>query len=419
MKVAFISEYNLLTSVGGTEYYVDMLIKGMVKSGCEVILITKGNQSDRIDEQKLPVAEGTYTMFLLPSVKYTAAEIKQEIVSSSMQDISIILKRFEPDVIHIHTSTTFFNIRHIELCAKTFRHLFFTSHIPAHFCLRGDLIRNGKTPCNGIIGGQCNICIFSKSIAAGVSNILFQYSTKPLKNLERLEELGINLICVSAWQKEQLMRNGYKGKEISVVRQALISENYTAIPQHTKRDLFTVGFLGRLVPEKGSELLLNTIRNSRKVNGIRFVLGIPLKNSNPEEVIKLQQLIKSNDFDIVLMETVSAVNKADFFQAIDCLLIPSFFIETGPIVLLEAILYNKKVIAPAIGGPIEFAAEYPGDVLTYQWNNVASVIDRIQQLQQGADDQPEDKRTGFVEKERLFTSDHLSLYQKAVSHSSI
>ena len=54
--------------------------------------------------------------------------------------------------------------------------------------------------------------------------------------------------------------------------------------------------------------------------------------------------------------------------------------ETGPIVLLEALLFNKQVVAPDVGGPIEFKEDFKDYVTTYRWNDSASLIQSVEKL---------------------------------------
>ncbi len=413
MKIAIISEYNVFTTVGGTEYYVDMLIKGLCAQGHELILITKGKQTDQI-EKILQVAEKHYTVCFLPSVINSKAEVKQKVVSSSWEQMLPVLEQFQPDIIHVHTLTTFFNIRHFELCVQKFQPVFFTSHIPGHFCPKGDLIQNNHRPCNGKIGSKCSVCLFSKSIKSAIANLMFRHTRKTLQILHGLNELDIKVICTANWQKEQMIRNSYNKNNIHVIRQALITANYKDTSKRTGNRKLSIGYLGRLSPEKGSAMLLQLIRTLNGNDDFRFVLGIP-ENSNPADLEELKQLMIRPSTEIELLRTVHAGNKQEFFEQIDCLLIPSFCIETGPIVLLEAILYNKQVIAPDIGGSLEFAEEFPGEVITYSWNNVTAAVEMIKKIKQLNNSNSIDQRQVFSVKEKLFVTDHLALYEQALN----
>ncbi|MBX9782827.1 MAG: glycosyltransferase family 4 protein [Chitinophagaceae bacterium] len=415
-RVAIISEYNHFTGIGGTEYYVKLLIHGLCKFGHEVIFITKGKQLHGTEVKVENKPGAGFTVYFLPSLVSSVAEIKQEKVSAGWGYILPVLEKFDPDVIHVHTLSTFFNRVHFELCALQFKGLVFTSHVPEHYCVRGDLIQNGQHPCDGMVGAKCMICQFSKSIVIGASNALHQYHSKRINSLLQLQKIPVQFICVSKWQKKQLVSNGFDEKKIDIVRQALLMEEYTNPVKKEKRAAFSIGYLGRLTPEKGADLLLQLIKKVHDIQGIRFVLGIPLQNSFQSSVKKLKKIISECETEIVLLDSIGHDNKGDFFNEIDCLLIPSFFIETGPIVLLEAVLNGKKVIAPDIGGPLEFAAEFPEHVVSYTWNNTVAAVEAIKRMKNENAEINKDCRELFMKREEQFISDQLEVYEKVMDN---
>lgn len=414
MKIAVISEYNLFTTVGGTEYYTDMLLKGLCTQGHELIFITKGMQPKQVENRQIQVAAESYSAFFLPSAGNSKAEVEQKVVSTSWKQMEPVLEQFQPDIIHVHTLTTFFNIRHFELCTQKFRNIFFTSHIPGHFCPKGDLIQNNDHPCNGKIAAKCSLCLFSKGIKTGIANLLFGYRQKVLNRLQKLNKLNVKVICTSRWQKEQMILNGYNQTAIHIIRQALITANYKKAKARLSGGKFCIGYLGRLSPEKGSAMLLKLIKLLKKESGFCFLLGIP-ENSNPDNMAELKQIMQESPAEIQVLGTIHAGNKQEFFEQIDCLLIPSYCIETGPIVLLEAAFYDKQVIAPDIGGPLEFAEEFPELVTSYSWNDVVSAITMIRKIRGRKFINSTDFESLFSAKEELFISDHLALYKRALA----
>ena len=93
----------------------------------------------------------------------------------------------------------------------------------------------------------------------------------------------------------------------------------------------------------------------------------------------LKALATDNN-NIVIDYSIDESTKSSYFSMIDFLFIPSYFIETGPIVLLEGVYFQKTVLAPNIGGPLEFSMQYPEYVKCYEWNNIKSVISNIESL---------------------------------------
>ena len=380
MKIIIISQYNIFSSIGGTEYYVDMLIKGLVEKGQEIIFITMGKQGEKTITKYIVHQQWQYKCIFLSAPIFTSNEIQQHIVSATWNEILPILTLEKPDVIHVHTYTTFFNIRHFEKCKPICNNLFFTTHIPAHFCPQGDLVKFNITPCDGFLYSRCSLCLFTSGFKVGLGNLVHSYWQKVLSRLRHFNNLDVQLVCVSGWQKQQAIKNGYSADRISVIRQAIATEQYECEKQNVNNQNFTVGYLGRLSPEKGAALLIEVIRKMLLNTNYSFVLGIPLDNGNKQFIAALNKICRSAGGRIQIMHNITANNKEIFFNQIDCLLIPSYFMETGPIVLLEALLFNKQVVAPDVGGPIEFKEDFKDYVTTYRWNDSASLIQSVEKL---------------------------------------
>ena len=414
MKIIIISQYNIFSSIGGTEYYVDMLIKGLVEKGHAVVFITMGKQEEKTITEYCFHQQYQYKCVSLPAQNFTSIEIQQRIVSSTWNEILPILTLENPDVIHVHTYTTFFNIRHFEKCKPIFNNLFFTAHIPAQFCPQGDLIKFNKEPCDGVLYSRCSLCLFTTGFKVGLGNLFHSYWKKVLSRLQHFNSLGVKLVCVSDWQKQHALKNGFAEDQTFVIRQAIVTEHYKYEQLNNSNKNFTIGYLGRLSPEKGASLLLEAISKMLVSSKFRFVLGIPLDNCDKKYLATLKELCKQAGDRILIMDNITATNKEIFFNQIDCLVIPSFFIETGPIVLLEALLFNKPVVAPDVGGPIEFKQDFKDYVTTYQWNDSASLIQSIEMVSRQKIENS-NNRLLLKEKETEFILLHEKLYGSVIS----
>ena len=413
MKIIIISQYNIFSSIGGTEYYVDMLIKGLVGKGHDVVFITMGKQEIELQTENCYHQQFKYKIIYLPAVTFTDREIRQRIVSSSWYKILPILVQENPDVIHVHTYTTFFNIRHFEKCKPLYNNIFFTAHIPAHFCPQGDLIKFNKKPCDGHLYSRCTFCLFTTGIKAGLSNIVYPYWKKVLLRLQNFNRLGINLVCVSDWQKQHILNNGFSEDRVFVIRQAIVIDNYAHEQLNYSNPDFTIGYFGRLSSEKGSPLLLEVISKMLNSSKCRFVLGIPLENCDLKYVCALNKLCKQAGDRILIMDNITATNKEIFFNKIDCLLIPSFFVETGPIVLLEAMAFDKPVVAPNVGGPMEFKKDFNDYIINYDWNDSASLIQSLEMIRKRKTLIPNNRQL-LKDKEIEFIQHHENIYCCAI-----
>lgn len=418
MRIIIISEYNLATSIGGTETYVELLIRGLVESGNTVILITQGKKSKPSSIEK--VIHMGYTCYYLPIRNYAEKEIKQEVVSSTWPEIKAILTEEQPDIVHVHTLSTFFNKNHLILCKGEGHNLLFTSHIAGHFCSRGDLVRYGLYPCDGIVGVKCMSCLFSKGLEIGLRGVLKGHYKRSKKLLTFLNKNGIGLVCVSEWQKMHAVSNGFSENNVTVIRQANSNVPSVSLLSHKgiKSEKLRIGYLGRLAPEKGSDFLMRFIERINKKVHIEFVLAIPVTNSHSADIMKLEALQKKTGGKIRIMTNITSANKSDFFSVIDCLFIPSFAWETGPIVLLEALSFCKQVLAPNIGGTAEFAIQFPSHVHVYDWQSEISAEGQVEtiEIKRNHSERCTAIYNELKDMEISFIAKHLHLYKETLKN---
>jgi glycosyltransferase involved in cell wall biosynthesis len=380
MKIIVISEYNKFVSVGGTENYVDGLINGLVIKGNEVVFITQGTQSSLVIEDVDVNNSGIfYELISLPMINYSPAEIQGKIVSGTWKAIEDIILNKNPDVIHIHTISTFFNFSHFGRLVEVYNNkVFLTLHVAGHFCVQGDMIKCQKSPCDGRIGYQCVKCVFHKNIRSGVTNLINGYFLDKLSHIKFINQHGIRVICVSEWQKNQLLLNGVFHKLVTVIRPFLDFDKVKSgeVKGHvaSPRKRFTIGYLGRFSREKGSELLIKiAIWISNQAN-LELILGCPILED--KKMLDLVEKAKN----IYFRNDIRDYNKDEFFNSIDLLIIPSFCFETGPIVLLEAVNYSTFVLGPNVGGVLEFAKTYSSLVFTHEWNDFDSFITKLNEI---------------------------------------
>lgn len=384
MKIAIISEYNSLSSIGGTENYIDFLINGLSQKGHEVLLITLGKISNN-QLKHIEIENQTgYQLFEVKKQDFSKDEITQKVISYTWNEIYPVLRNFTPEIIHVHTLSTFFNIKHIEICKNFFNTIVMTSHIPGHFCPTGNMIKYGNKPCNGKLNYSCNLCLVKSDSKEFFSTFWRNKMKIKLNLIQKLKKLNIHIICVSNWQKNQLILNEYDSNKISVIRQIYVSKNKEKPGNIIKNKRFedgkiTIGYLGRLSKEKGTEMLLKAIEKYKNHSTISFKIAIP-SNTKVFELEKFKSMVTGyNNVEVDL--TVNDKNKSQYFSKIDILYIPSYCIETGPIVLLEAVYNQKLVLAPNIGGPLEFSDDYPDNVICYKWNDITSVQEKIDSIQ--------------------------------------
>ncbi len=115
---------------------------------------------------------------------------------------------------------------------------------------------------------------------------------------------------------------------------------------------FDVGFLGRLIPEKGADLLLQACADLNRPG-----LRLQMIGSGPCRE-QLEGLAAKTDMSLHFTGALDAAGVAQALQQVKVLVIPSQWQEPFGVVMLEALAAGCHVIASAIGGLPEAGSEF-------------------------------------------------------------
>ena len=105
---------------------------------------------------------------------------------------------------------------------------------------------------------------------------------------------------------------------------------------------FTIGFIGRILPEKGLDFLLKAVAGL-PVGGWRLLIAG--KVYPPLDLKTLQASVVG-----LPVEWLGFVRPEDFYSQIDLLVVPSIWAEPSPLVIYEAFVNGVAVVGAKIGG---------------------------------------------------------------------
>ena len=129
---------------------------------------------------------------------------------------------------------------------------------------------------------------------------------------------------------------------------AVIPHDSFPLPDAAKADRgaapLTFGYLGRLVPEKGIELLLDTFA-AEKTGGWRLLIA---GEGDAEYSGQLHRRVRPESRDFIRF--LGWVDPGEFFSEVDVLIVPSRWQEPLARVVLEAYSYGVPVIGSVRGG---------------------------------------------------------------------
>lgn len=372
LNIVFGIGYFFPDSYGGTEVYVYNLAIALINMGHECTVIAPTEKAAyQYDYRGVKVIRFTIKPF---SRNETIGIEKPDNVA----EISKIVLQLNPDIFHLHSSTTSLGLHHMLDLKRYGVNVIFSGHVPGILCPRGDMMKYGKTPCDGKVELiKCNTCLLSQRgvnirIAKSVawltaplkgSEILYKYFpllVKPLTMQNFIASLDSQIdfiVAVCDWLKKALVINGLRTKKIAVVRQALLENSYYS-NKKVERKKIRLGYIGRIDPLKGLHELIEVFCANDLHNLVLTIVGI----STEEHKNYHETLVKesSNHKNIQWEGSLFDSEKELWFSNIDMLCIPSLCLETGPIVAMEAIDHSVPVLGRNLGGIKELVTERTG-----------------------------------------------------------
>jgi glycosyltransferase involved in cell wall biosynthesis len=384
MRVLLVTDYFYPQSSGGTEKYVHELARGLRADAIDVIILTisESSRSYRFDD---------FEVHAIPPNTDNRKEVIAGITpANNLQPFIDKLSELKADVVHFHTLTTSINIYHYQAAKQTGAKVIFTSHIPGNTCLRGDLMRYGKEICDGKI--RLNTCLSCYLNAQGIPRAISPVAAKAMRmfkqpallsqasaikkdHLEKIKTTGSTVVTMSNWQQDVFLINGFNPDQLTLSRHIFkqISEKQAAKNiGHT-----TIGFAGRISPEKGLHILIEAFKQLDKTRFTLLIAAIKV----PAEGKYLEGLLSASKDspNIKWHYNYTADNIDSFYKQLDVLCIPSVCNETGPYVMFESIARHIPVVASNLGGMREWAGlNYP--VTTYQYDDAGALANLLNNI---------------------------------------
>jgi len=146
----------------------------------------------------------------------------------------------------------------------------------------------------------------------------------------------------------------------------------------TNNEVFTIGFIGRICPEKGLEYLIKAseILKIKNINHLIKIAGNTKDSRFQNYINKLKKMSKSNQ-NIFFLGNINEKDKEDFYRNIDVLVLPSVnSFEAFGIVQLEAMSFGTPVISSNLRG-VRTVINNTGNGLIFKKNDYHDLVDKI------------------------------------------
>jgi glycosyltransferase involved in cell wall biosynthesis len=400
VKVAHVPYTFAPDPVGGTEIYVESLCHELRAHEIDSFIAAPSNKGaeEAYEHNGLRV----YRFRPAPQSKRMLQELYGDGDPQSAAAFAKILDEERPDAIHMHAFTRATSVLLVRAAKQRALPVFFTYHTPTVSCQRGDLSFRNKDICDGRLDVQrCTSCYaeslgvprwasdllsyvpFPLARAVGRANSSEMCLALQLSELVRKRQAAFQqlmrdvdgVVAVSDWVRTLLLRNGVPNWKIVSSRHGLSRFQDNREPRvDPKRASLRVCFLGRIDGRKGSATLVNAMKLIPGVHIELHLYGITQGSDNQNVWDALKN--SHGDARISFFDPVPHDMVVSMLRTYHVVAVPSQYVETGPLVVLESLAAGTPVIGSNLGGIAEWI-QHEGNGLLVDSKDVQGWADAL------------------------------------------
>jgi len=367
--------------VGGTEVYVAQLAKDLNQLGIESIVAAPGKKSAQYSIDGLEVRRFAFSQVIKdPAELYGLGDEK------AANAFAEILDQEKPHLVHLHALTFAISVELLRVATQRGIPVILTYHTPTVSCQRGTMLLWGKYFCDGRLEVvRCSGCTLNGlGMNEPVARLLGHIPAKVGETLRagglrggvwtalRTTELMksrhqafrtmisevARIVAVCGWVRDVLRKNDVPPAKIVLSRHGINWSHKQLMPDEVEEkisdadNITRIVFVGRLERVKGLHILISAVRLNIDLDIKLDVFGIVQNESQLSYRNELTSLI-GDDKRIVFNDPIPSSEVVHRLSKYDFLAIPSQWIETGPLVALEAFASGIPIIGWNIGGVSE------------------------------------------------------------------
>lgn len=369
---------------GGTEAYVASLATHLDRSGEDVAIAA-------------PSQDGQESAYIFGGIHVSRFQIGSTLDPQAVygngdptaaSHFGRLLDETHPDIVHLHAFSPATSLR--TLREASFRGIptVYTFHHPATTCLRSTLMRWGTEVCDGRIDpDRCAPCkLQSLGMPRALSEVVGRFPvpvghsiaakglTGSLWTALRARELTElfqqcfaeymacidHIVLVADWVRPILLLNGVSPEKISLSRQALPFDPFTAEPTSSPipadRRPVRLAMLTRATPVKGIGVILEAMRHIPNAEIQLDIFAVVQSNEDSAYLENVKRLSRQ-DPRIRFCSALAHHKVIDTLRQYHLLVIPSQWLEVAPLVILEAFAAGTPVLGSNRGGIAEMVRD--------------------------------------------------------------
>jgi glycosyltransferase involved in cell wall biosynthesis len=282
---------------------------------------------------------------------------------SSCRRMRQALREHRPDVVNVHNVYPLISPSVLKVCRQEGVPVVMTVHNYRLICPTGLFMTDGKV-CHRCRGGREYWCLLRncqgsipKSLGYALRNWAARRRRSFLANVTMYAAL-------TEFQRRILIDEGYPADRIVVVPNMAAGEGIAASDALGSY----VGFVGRVSPEKGIE----TLREAA-----RLLPDVPFKIAG--DCDPSSGLTRGAPPNVEFLGHLGGKDLSEFYRQARLIVLPSVWYEGFPMILPEAMLHGRPVVASRIGGLPEIVEDGVTGLLS-QPGDASDLAAKIRQL---------------------------------------
>lgn len=367
--------------VGGTEVYVAALAQGLGRYGVINEIVAPGDAPAVYIHDDIPVRR-----FAVQQTVTDVSEFYGPGDGQAAAQFGSILDEIRPDLVHLHAFTRGVSLALARVTKRRGIPMVFTYHTPTVSCQRGTLMRWGDRVCDGRLRlDACTCCTLQGlgmsrrtaqivgRIPAAVGHLIGRtrrsggiWTALRMRSLMHLRHQTYRafmdemlcIVAVSRWVKEILLLHGLREDRIFVSRHGLphAGDHSEASCISPHESPLHIAYLGRLDPTKGPDILIRAMRAVPEAPVALHLYGI-VQGDAGDAYRRHLAILAEGDARIAFLPPVPNEQVGALLRRYHALAVPSRWLETGPIVVLEAFAAGLPVIGSNLGGIPEWVRD--------------------------------------------------------------
>jgi len=363
-------------AVGGTEVYVAELARELGALGIESVVAAPASDDAgaRYEYDGVPV----HRFAVSPATD--VRDLYGDGDAASAAALDAIVADVHADVLHLHAFTRAASVRAARAAHRRGVPVVFTYHTPTASCVRGTLLRDGRDPCDGaLIERRCASCLLeSRGVPEPVRDVVTAMPARlgalvaaagargPWVTALRARELtgarhdafrallaeADAVVAVCDWVRTILLRAGAPPGRLLLSRQGTPVRSVARLPAPESDAPLRLAFVGRLHPTKGLHVVLAALAARRDLAVSFDIFGVA-QDLDAARYGEALERLATNDGRVSLRPPLPPEQVVPTLAGYHATVVPSQWLETGPLTVLESFAAGVPVIGSNLGGIAE------------------------------------------------------------------